>query len=170
MRPMRFRITRSAMMGVATVALLHATLGAQPLRHWRSRFPQQSSSTVWDGVFTQEQAGRGQGLYHQNCASCHGEALTGGDEVPPLAGSQFLANWNGLTLGDLFERVRVSMPQNNPGHLSRQVNADILSYMLSVNGFPSGPMELSHETEVLKQILIESVRPDRPTSPGTETK
>ena len=117
---------------------------------------QDANRSVWDGVYTQEQASRGQGLYNQNCASCHADTLTGGESSPPLAGGEFLSNWNGLTLGDLFERIRTSMPQNNPGKLSREVNADITAYILSVNKFPAGKTELPHATEFLKQIRIES--------------
>ena len=58
--------------------------------------------------------------------------------APPLAGSEFLASWNGLTVGELFDRMRQSMPQDEPGRLSRQQNSDILSYMLAANKFPPG--------------------------------
>ena len=87
-----------------------------------------AAQSVWDGVYTAEQAKRGQPIYNKYCASCHGEQLTGGEDSPPLTGGAFLANWNGLTVGDLFERIRVSMPQDRPGRLTRQQNADILSY------------------------------------------
>jgi S-disulfanyl-L-cysteine oxidoreductase SoxD len=119
----------------------------------------QTSRSVWDGVYTSEQAKRGATLYANNCASCHGSALNGGESAPPLAGGEFFANWNGLTVGDLFERIRVSMPADNPGKLSREQDADILAYMLSMNQFPEGKTELDHRTEVLKQILFEATKP-----------
>jgi S-disulfanyl-L-cysteine oxidoreductase SoxD len=114
---------------------------------------------VWDGVFTEAQAKRGQPLYNQHCASCHGDMLTGGEMAPPLAGGDFLSNWNGLTMGDLFERIRKSMPATRPGSLSREANADITAYMLSVNSFPAGAKELSTSTEALKQIRIDMNKP-----------
>jgi mono/diheme cytochrome c family protein len=117
------------------------------------------SRTVWDGVYTQDQATRGQTLYNKECAACHGPALSGGEEAPALSGGAFTANWNGLTVGDLFERVRVSMPEGRPGTLSRQQNADILAYILSGNQFPAGNGELVKETELLKQIKFEAVKP-----------
>src|SRR5258708_3546121 len=92
--------------------------------------------SIWQGVFTEEQAKRGKPVYDKHCASCHGEQLTGGKTPPPLTGAAFLSNWNGLPLGDLFERIRVSMPQDHPGRRTRQQNADILAYVLSVNQFP----------------------------------
>jgi len=100
------------------------------------------SRSVWDGVYTDEQAKRGAPLYSQYCASCHGPDLTGGEMAPALVAGDFTSEWNGLTLGDLFERMRTSMPQNDPGGLSRQQNADILAYMLSSNKFPAGTTEL----------------------------
>ena len=125
---------------------------------WLTATAQQASPTrsVWDGVYTAEQAKRGEALYAQNCAACHGNALEGGEMAPPLSGGAFNANWNGLTMGDLSERVRISMPQNNPGSLSRQQCSDILAFMLSVGSFPAGTMELAREAEVLKQIAFEA--------------
>ena len=117
---------------------------------------QDATRSVWDGVYTEEQAGRGQGLYNQHCASCHADTLMGGEMSPPLTGGDFLSNWNGLTLGDLFERIRTTMPQTKPGKLSREVNADITAYILSVNKFPAGKTELPHSAEFLKEIRIES--------------
>src|SRR5947209_17783912 len=108
--------------------------------------------SVWDGVYTSQQADRGQAIYGKECGYCHGPALSGGEEAPPLAGGTFIANWNGLTVGDLFERIRVSMPEGRPGTLSRQQNADVLAYILAFNQFPAGQTELYKETEPLKQI------------------
>jgi hypothetical protein len=87
--------------------------------------------------------------------------LTGADEVPPLAGGQFLANWNGLSVGDLFERIRKTMPLNDPGKLTARQNADVLAYLFDFNMFPAGKAELPSQAEVLKQIRIEATKPDR---------
>lgn len=114
--------------------------------------------SVRDGVYTEEQAKRGEALYQKECKSCHGETLAGGESAPPLTGGAFLSNWNGLTLADLFERIRKTMPQNAPGKLSRQQNADILAYTLSANKFPPGKTELSRQTEFLKEIRFEAVK------------
>lgn len=115
--------------------------------------------SVWDGVYTAEQAKLGEALYANNCASCHGSALGGGESAPPLAGGEFFANWNGLTLGDLFDRIRASMPADRPGKLNREQNTDILAFMLTVNQFPSGKTELAHQSELLKQIRFEAEKP-----------
>lgn len=115
--------------------------------------------SVWDGVYTEDQAKRGLPLYAEHCASCHGDTLSGGESAPPLAGGEFMSNWNGLTVGDLFERIRVTMPLSKPGKLSREVNADITSFVLNVNKFPAGKTELSRATEALKQIKLEAEKP-----------
>ncbi|MEO8052350.1 MAG: cytochrome c [Acidobacteriota bacterium] len=117
------------------------------------------SRSVWDGVYTEDQARNGQQLYNQHCMACHGGSLTGGEQAPPLAGGEFLANWNGLTVGDLFDRIRTTMPLNNPQSLNRETNAGILSYILSVNRFPAGQVELPSRGEVLKLIRLEAERP-----------
>jgi mono/diheme cytochrome c family protein len=116
----------------------------------------QTTRSVWDGVFTAEQAQRGSALYAANCASCHGTALGGGESAPPLTGGEFFSNWNGLTVGDLFERIRISMPADRPGKLTRAEDADVLAFMLSVSEFPAGKVELDRQTEALKQIRIEA--------------
>jgi len=116
--------------------------------------------SVWDGVYTEEQAKRGEPVYHKECAPCHGDSLAGGESAPPLSGGAFLANWNGLTLGDLFDRIRKTMPQNAPGKLTKQQNADVLAYTLSVNKFPSGKAELSKQSEFLKEIRFEASKPE----------
>ena len=67
------------------------------------------------------QAGRGKSLYNEHCASCHADTLMGGEMSPPLVGGDFLSNWNGLTLGELFERIRTTMPQNKAGKLTARV-------------------------------------------------
>jgi cytochrome c len=119
----------------------------------------QPSRSVWDGVYTPGQSKRGAALYANECASCHGSALNGGESAPPLTGGEFFSNWNGLTVGDLFERIRVSMPADNPGKLTREQDADILAFMLGMNQFPEGNTELEHRTEVLKKIRFESTKP-----------
>jgi len=116
----------------------------------------QTNKSVWDGVYTTDQAKRGQPLYVRECASCHSSDLTGGESAPPLAGGQFMSNWEGLTASDLFKRMKESMPQNRPGSLSGQDNADILAYMFQVNGFPAGKTELARQPEALTSIKIES--------------
>ena len=120
----------------------------------------QTKRSVWDGVYTDEQAKRGQERYQNLCASCHGDSLEGGESAPPLAGGSFLANWNTLSVGELFDRTRNTMPQSKPGSLGREANAEIMAYLLSANQFPAGKEALPQQSEVLKEIRIEAVKPE----------
>jgi len=148
----------AAIIGLAGIGVLYYLPAAGAA--WQEPGTPSQPGSVWDGVYTKDQAGRGSELYRAQCAACHGEMLTGGEAAPPLAGGEFLSTWNGLSLGDLFERIRVSMPQDHPGRLSREQNADILSFVLSINKFPAGKKELQHQTERLKEIRFEATRPD----------
>ena len=74
--------------------------------------------------------------------------------VPPLKGAAFISKWTDLSLDNLFERNRVSMPQNAPGSLSRQQNADILAFILQENGYAPGNGELGLTKEALDIIRV----------------
>ncbi len=139
---------------IAALALIgsFSRLGAQTA----AAPPGASAASIWDGVYTEEQAKRGQALYAQQCQFCHGEALTDGSQAPPLAGEAFLASWKGSTLGALFEKMSTMMPPDDPQSLSNEQNAEILAYMLSVGKAPAGKVELKSEIEPLKQIRIEA--------------
>ena len=119
----------------------------------------QANPSVWDGVYTEAQATRGKAAYDANCAMCHGANLAGTGEAKPLAGPEFLSNWNGLTLGDLFERTRTTMPLDRPGALSREAYADALAYVLKFNAFPAGARELATRSEMLAGIRIDAFKP-----------
>lgn len=119
----------------------------------------ETQRSVWGGVYTTEQALRGEQLYGLRCASCHGDKMTGGESAPPLAGGQFLSSWNGLTLDVLFERIRITMPTDNPSKVNRPAKADILAYMLRMNHFPPGKTELPYKAELMKEIVIEADKP-----------
>jgi mono/diheme cytochrome c family protein len=144
------------MMKYSAAVLVFAGI-ASPICILRAQAP--ASRSVWDGVYTEDQAKRGETIYRKECAACHGDMLTGGESAPPLTGGAFLANWDGLTMGDLFDRIRKTMPQSNPGRLTRQQDADILAFMLSVNKFPSGKTELYRQSEMLKEIRFELAKP-----------
>jgi mono/diheme cytochrome c family protein len=120
-----------------------------------------TTTSVWDGVYSEAQAQRGETAYRQSCVNCHGPELEGADMTPPLTGGTFTANWNDLTLGDLFERIRATMPLDKPGTLSRQQNADLVAFLLKANQWPAGTTELSRELGTLKQIRIQPSKPER---------
>lgn len=123
-------------------------------------FQDQKATTVWNGVYTAEQAKRGAALYANSCGSCHGLELNGGESAPPLTGGDFMSNWSGLTVGDLFDRIRTTMPADRPGTLTREQTANVVAHILNVGQFPAGTTELSTRTETLKQISIVAIKPE----------
>lgn len=112
--------------------------------------------TVWDGVYTEEQAKRGEAAFMTDCASCHGGDLGGDGFAPALSGAEFASAWNGLSLGDLLERMRISMPPEDPSGVSLEQKADILTHLLKANQFPAGQAELPKDVESLKQIAYKA--------------
>jgi mono/diheme cytochrome c family protein len=120
---------------------------------------QAAGTSVWGGVYTQAQADRGAAQYQQHCASCHGDALGGGDSAPPLAGSAFLGNWFGQNAGALFTRIKTTMPLDNPDSLSGETVADIEAFILSKNEFPAGQAELPADPAKLGGVAITQEKP-----------
>jgi mono/diheme cytochrome c family protein len=115
-----------------------------------------ASRTVWDAVYSKQQAGRGQTLYNSRCARCHGDALLGGENAPALVDQDFLEKWNGKSLGSFVERIRITMPSDGPGKLSRQQCTDIAAYLLSANNFPAGDGDLTTDADILNEILFQA--------------
>ena len=113
---------------------------------------QEASSSVLDGVFTSAQALRG--LYNENCASCHGPDFMGDEMAPSIAGNDFIVFWTEVPVGSLFERIKVSMPADDPGRLSDEEYTDVLAYLLDASSYPSGESELPADKAALDQIMI----------------
>jgi S-disulfanyl-L-cysteine oxidoreductase SoxD len=118
-----------------------------------------------DGVFTAEQARRGQAAYTGPCDRCHGYKLDGASDdpdmlpAPPVAGPKFLRKWSGRSVAALLEYLRATMPANNPGYLSSSEWADIVAYMLFVSEMPEGPEALPPDPRALASIVIEAQPP-----------
>ena len=146
---MRFTVAALTLMGLMTFGAFqnNGTVAAQ------------SAKSQWDGIYSEAQAKRGEEAYQQHCASCHGPDMSGGEMAPGLAGGDFASNWNDLSVGDLFERIRISMPQNAPGSLSRAQVADILGYMLYKGSFPAGSTDMPTQTEMLATIKFLAQKP-----------
>ena len=124
-----------------------ARLGTQQAEEMRS---------TRDGVYNEEQVARGVIGFEATCGDCHGYELEGGEEAPPLTGGTFLSNWNDLTLRDLSDRIRTTMPPNDTRSVSRQTIADIISFVLSANDFPAGESELPADPQLLRLIRIDA--------------
>ena len=119
----------------------------------------QAPKSVWDGVYSPGQATRGAAIYTEECAACHAADLLGTGNMPALTGPDFRKEWDGQAVGDLFERMSVSMPADKPGKLTRDQDADVLAFILKSNGFPAGKAEMKGSTPVLNQIKFVAVQP-----------
>jgi mono/diheme cytochrome c family protein len=116
----------------------------------------QAIASVRDGAYTLEQSMRGDQAYRADCASCHGSTLEGSGQAPPLADAEFARNWDGLPLGDLFERIQRTMPADRPGEMSRTRTADIVAFLLKANKLPDGSRELPSAPDALNAIRFEA--------------
>jgi cytochrome c len=119
----------------------------------------QATKSVWDGVYTPEQAKRGEDSFTKNCAECHQADLSGDGFAPALSGAEFMNAWNGLTVGDLFDRIRVSMPPGKESSVPNQEKMDIVAHILHFNKFPEGTTDLAPTMETAKQIKFEATKP-----------
>ncbi len=97
-------------------------------------------------LYTSRQATRGDGLFRDNCVSCH--------SASEFAGASFQRRWRNRAVGDIYEFVLYSMPDDNPGGLPEQTYADIVAYMLSLNDFPTGDAELPTALDALMEMKM----------------
>ena len=118
---------------------------------------QAPKKTIWDGVYTKEQAGRGRATYTHTCSYCHGTDLTGGEVAgelaPDLKGVYFILRWTG-SLSDLFIKIDDYMPKDDPGSVSSEDTADIIAYLLQSNQAQAGESEIPPDREKVKHILV----------------
>jgi S-disulfanyl-L-cysteine oxidoreductase SoxD len=117
-------------------------------------YAQESKRTMWDGVFTDAQATRGQNAYKTSCAPCHKADLLGDTGAPALAGPEFFSRWNGSSADDLVKTIRASMPQDAPDTLGTQTYVDLVTFLMKSNGGPAGASELSMDSAALKQVMV----------------
>ena len=103
---------------------------------------QQPTPSAWSGVYSAQQATRGEALYAQMCVICHGQDLTGTERAPEVAGPGLVARWGERPLRELLDYMQLQMPLHSPGGLSRHQNADILAFMLERSGGTAGAEDL----------------------------
>jgi len=139
---MRKSYARAALVLMAVFALPMPGR-AQPVAH-----------SAQEGVFTQAQADRGKTLYMDNCMSCHGDGLQGGEDSPPLSGPPFLKKWGELSVGALYGFINTQMPLGQPGALGAAGSADVVAYILYSNKIPVGQKELPSDGKILNGIKI----------------
>lgn len=162
--------TIASAIAVGLVAVVQLTVrGEQAPPSRRSLAPRErfADRSVWDSVFTTAQAARGDSIYKAGCVNCHGNALQGGTtadfgDSAPLVGQDFMANWGGQTLADLYDKIYTNMPADKPKTLDKQVIVDVMAHILNQNHFPAGSKELTPDHDQLNQIKIEPAKPATP--------
>ena len=112
---------------------------------------QPQAQSLSDGVYTEPQATRGLAVYRSRCSTCHGNNLEG-RTGPPLAGNDFIANWETQPLLDLADKIRKTMPKDETDRLTSPQAADVLAYLLQVGKFPGGRAELLMDDAALKKV------------------
>lgn len=110
--------------------------------------------SIMSGVFNAEQAEKGKTTHSVACTSCHAATA--------YTGTDFDTAWNGRTAYDLFDMLRTTMPDDNPGALSKEEYVNVVAYIFSMNGFPAGAQPLSYDEEQLKQVKIDAPAPIKP--------
>jgi mono/diheme cytochrome c family protein len=139
-----------AIVSIWTSAIIHGGRGQS------TAAPPAPTHSAWDGVYTEAQAKRGEAIYVDACARCHGKALDGKDDAGPLAGTEFMSARKGAPLGAMFSKIKIRMPDDDPGTLSAAESADVLAYILQVNKLPAGKEELPADEARLKLITLEA--------------
>ena len=140
----------SLLLAIGAVTIVSAPRRAEP----SARALQEAARTTWDSVYSDSQAKRGDALYQSACAKCHGATLAGTDSAAELTGKTFLANWDALTLDQLYDKILTTMPPDNPNTIPREQLADIVADILAQNHFPAGAQPLSDNADSLKTITL----------------
>lgn len=143
----------AARAAVLTVAALCAAAAGTAARG-------QGGASIWDAVYTDAQAARGQQRYKASCETCHSEDLLGG-AGPALVGEAFLQRWTGTTVSDMLATLRQTMPQDSPDSLGTPGYVDLIAFLLKSNSAPAGGTELPADAGALKGIKITERAPAR---------
>jgi mono/diheme cytochrome c family protein len=163
MRNARTKASASAATVTLAVVLL-ALLGNGPLRSQAPvdgdrQPPEQASSSAPStlGFFSAAQAERGAALYGETCSECH--------TTSQFRGPDFEWRWRRQTAWELFREISTTMPENLPGSLEPAAYAAIVAYLLSLNEYREGDIELEPTREALSAITLGGGAPKTPSSP-----
>lgn len=97
-----------------------------------------------DGVYSDDQSDRGKELFNAVCSECH----------LPAEFKGIIEDWAGSSAFEAYDQIRTTMPEDGPGSLRNQEYADVLAYILDLNGVPAGADELTPEGDALRSIRV----------------
>ncbi len=98
-------------------------------------------------LYTDEQATAGAAVFGRVCVECH--------EKKDVTSADFRAKWTGRPILDLYELIRTTMPDSNPGALSRDEYAETLAYILKLNGLPAGATAVMPDSTAMRSATLE---------------
>jgi mono/diheme cytochrome c family protein len=119
----------------------------------------QTAPAAADGIYSADQAHRGEAMYKTQCTACHGDALDGVGPYPPLSGNDFLSKYTDKPVLNVYDMIQKLMPATAPGTLTRPQAADLLAYILSFNKYPAGKSDLPNDEEKLKTLTLPKPAP-----------
>jgi mono/diheme cytochrome c family protein len=155
---MKLKVGIFLVIASSAMAACYATVTVRAAQDAASTPSSTSKNNTWDGIYTKEQAAKGEALYGDQCAKCHGADGSGAD-APTLVGGDFASDWDALTIGELFSRVRDTMPQDNPQSLSRDDTAAILAFIFAKNNFPASDTPLPSDGSSLGKMKYLANKP-----------
>jgi S-disulfanyl-L-cysteine oxidoreductase SoxD len=147
MRNRQSSIARALLGGAAVWALVVAG-------SWHGAVRAQEGRKIWDGVYTEAQAGRGKAAFENSCGRCHNNELVGSERGPALKGDGFIAHWENDSLDRLFTKIRDTMPAGGIESVTDAGKLDILAYVLAKNDAAPGKEELTLDSARLDAITI----------------
>lgn len=145
----RFHPGAAALVAAAAVISALAFHVATPSALHAQTTPADSGKTLnlAAGGYTDAQASRGEALFRSTCAECHTRS--------DMSNPDFRFVWSGRPLLDLYDRIRTTMPEDNPGSLSRTEYAEIVAYLLKLNGLPVGGYPLPADSATLRHAKLD---------------
>lgn len=148
-RPSSSRSFVGAVVLAATAVVIvtaSAASAREPRRAERSARPAAGARDTVAAVYTEAQAARGKEVFTAVCSECH--------EVEDLTNADFHENWDGTTLYELFDNIRRTMPDENPGTLTPQQYVDVTAYLLQLNKLPAGPVEFTGDSASASAVRL----------------
>jgi mono/diheme cytochrome c family protein len=102
--------------------------------------PGLAQSSTQPGLYTSEQALRGEKAFLGNCVGCHGYSM-----------SSIFSGYRNAYI--YWGKISSTMPWEDAGHLAPQDYIDMVAYMMRENGFPPGEVELKVDRPLLESII-----------------
>jgi cytochrome c5 len=108
--------------------------------------PEETPASSGELTFSTEQADRGRDVFRSRCTECHYSS--------EFSDRSFKFKWRRRSAGDLFGLMSSTMPEDAPGSLRLPQYADLVAYVMRMNGFDPGSGELPADEATLDAISL----------------